>query len=462
MPSRAPGLCPPRPIPQPQLLGPIALLRALARNPIECWAQVHFNEPIALGGLPFARVAVVSEPAAIRKVLVEEPAGFRKSAIERRILSPRLREGLVAVDGEQWESQRRMLAPFFGRKMITGFTGAMASAIAALVERWHRNAGAALECKTEMSALALDVLMRSIFRDGLGHDHERMCAAARTYFAAAGRIDPFDVIGLPDFLPRAMHWHTRALLRPFDQALDAAIARRRRELDAPSSDTPRDILGMLLTARDPITGRAMTEAEVKADVLTFFLAGQETTSTALTWAIYLLTQSPQWSARIAAEAQRALDGPPESIGDRLVETRAVLDEAMRLYPPIVGITRTAIRPTQLAGHTIARNTLIVISSYVLHRHRLLWEDPDLFDPTRFLDRAARNIDRYAYLPFGIGPRMCIGAGFALQEATLALATIMASFEVALAPGQTVWPQQRFTLRPRAPLMLHVVPRRRSS
>jgi len=511
MPSGSSSLCPPRPTPQPRLLGPIALLRALARNPIECWAQVHFDEPIVMGGIPFARVAVVSEPAAIRKILVEEPAAFRKSALERRILSPRLREGLVAADGEQWESQRRMLAPFFGRKMLVRFAPAMAGAAATVVERWRRSAGEALECKAEMSALALDALMRSIFHDGLGSDHATMCAAAHTYFAAAGRIDPFDVIGLPDFLPRVTHWRTRTLLRAFDEALDAAIARRRRALDEHGSDPrvtlrrsaqsaeprtltpPGDILGILLAARDPVSGRGMSEAEVKANLLTFFLAGQETTSTALIWAIYLLSQSPQWSERVAAEAQRELDGPAEGVADRLVETRAVLDEAMRLYPPIVGITRTASRPTELAGQRIARNTLIVISPYVLHRHRCLWEDPDLFDPARFLDRppvsrtsaagvsrgcedpgpsatdasggqesSAAKIDRYAYLPFGIGPRMCIGAGFALQEATLVLATIMANFAIALAPGQTVWPQQRLTLRPRDPLLLRVAPRGLSS
>jgi cytochrome P450 len=487
MPSGS-GFRPPRPTPQPQPLGPIALLRALARNPIECWTRAHFDEPILMGGFPFARVAVVSEPAAVRKVLVEDPADFRKSALERRILSARLRDGLVAADGEQWASQRRMLAPFFGRKMLMQFAPAMAGAAAAVVARWRRSAGEVLECKAEMSALALDALMRSIFHDGLGSDHAAMCAAAADYFAAAGRIDPFDVIGLPDVLPRVTHWRTRALLRPFD----AAIARRRRALDEHSLEAPRDILGILLAARDPVTGRGMAEAEVKANVLTFFLAGQETTSTALTWALYLLSQSPEWSERVAAEAQRELQGagsPAEGIADRLVETRAVLDEAMRLYPPIVGITRTASRSTQLAGLGVARNTLIVISPYVLHRHRLLWEDPDLFDPARFLDRplvprtsapgpgrrredpgpratdasggrenSAAKIDRYAYLPFGVGPRMCIGAGFALQEAAIVLATIMGSFKVALAPGQTVWPQQRLTLRPRDPLLLRVAPR----
>jgi cytochrome P450 len=459
MPSGSPAFRPPHPTPRPKPLGPIALLRALARNPIECWTKIHFERPIVMGGFPFARVAVVSEPAAIRKALVENPGDYRKSALERRILTTRLREGLVAADGEQWASQRRMLAPFFGRKMLIQFAPAMAGAVAALIARWRKRAyGDALECKTEMAALALDCLMLSIFHDGLGHDHDAMGASARDYFAAAGRIDPFDAIGLPDAVPRITQWRIGPLLRPFNQALDAAVARRRRALNEHAAEAPRDILGLLLSARDAVSGRRMNEAEVKANVLTFFVAGQETTSTALTWAIYLLSQSPEWSERVAAEAQRELDGTPEGIAERLVETRAVLDEAMRLYPPIVGITRTANRRAELAGERIARGTMIVISPYVLHRHRLLWEEPDLFDPARFLDRAAGKIDRYAYLPFGIGPRMCIGAGFALQEATLALAAIVRNFRIALVPGQAVWPLQRFTLRPRDPLLLVVRPR----
>jgi len=212
------------------------------------------------------------------------------------------------------------------------------------------------------------------------------------------------------------------------------------------------LLGILLAARDPETGKCMSEAEVKANVFTFFLAGQETTSTALTWAIYLLSQSQEWQERVRAESDREL-GLPEGAVDRLVETRAVLDEAMRLYPPIVGITRTADLTDELGGDRVERGTLVVISPYVLHRHRLLWDDPDTFDPGRFLSGASRKIDRYAYLPFGIGPRMCIGAGFALHQATLALASIVRDFTLALAPGQSVWPLLRFTLRPRDPLLI---------
>jgi cytochrome P450 len=459
MPSISPGFRPPRPHPQPRALGPIALLKALRRNPLECWTEAHFEEPIVSGGFPFGRVAVVSEPAAIRKVLVENSHDYRKSALERRILSPRLRNGLVAVDAEQWSVQRRTLAPLFTRKALSQLAPAMADAAAALVARWRdRPHSSLLDVKTEMSALALDGLVRSIFHEGIAGDAQAMRAAMVTFFESAGRIDPFDVIGLPDFIPRITRWRVRALLRSFDAALDATIAQRRRGLNAGMAAAARDMLGTMLAASDPETGRHLSEAEVKGNVLTFIFAGQETTSTALTWALYLLSQSLEWTARITAESERAHAAQGEELIAQLPETRAVLDEAMRLYPPIVGITRTATREGELAGCAIARSTMVVVAPYVLHRHALLWDDPDRFDPRRFLPGNGRKIDRYSYLPVGVGPHMCIGTGFALQEATLVLAAIMRNFALALAPGQSVWPRQTFTLRPRDPLMMAVTPR----
>jgi cytochrome P450 len=450
------GFRPPAPVPQLRPLGPFALLRALWNNPIECWTKAHFETPIVEGGFPFARVAVVSDPAAIRKVLVENPADYRKSALERRILSARLRNGLVAVDDEQWRSQRRTLAPWFGRKMVLRFAPAMAAAAAALVERWRDRAdNNVLDLRSEMSRLTLDGLVRTIFSDGLGGDPEAVRESMATFFATAGRIDPFDIIGLPDFVPRTTQWRTRAMLRGFGQTLNAIIAERRSWLVEHPGETPRDMLGVMLAAQDPETGKSMSDVEVKANVLTFIVAGQETMATALTWAMYLLSQSREWHERIAAEAEHAFNGPLEGLVDHLAETRAVIDEAMRLYPPIVGITRSAGRTDELAGRTIKRGTMVVVSPYVLHRHRLLWDDPDMFDPGRFLQGGASKIERYAYLPFGVGPRMCIGAAFALQEATLALATIVKNFTLALAPGQTVWPLQTLTLRPRDAMMMMV-------
>jgi cytochrome P450 len=207
----------------------------------------------------------------------------------------------------------------------------------------------------------------------------------------------------------------------------------------------------------------LSEAEVKANIITFIAAGHETTANALAWSLFLLSQSPEWSDRVAAEAARelgpAMERPRDGAAERLIETRAVVEEAIRLYPPLAAISREAVAPDELAGHAIAAGTTVVVAPYVLHRHRRLWERPDLFDPTRFLAGAREKIDRYVYLPFGAGPRICIGASFALQEATLVLATVMRRFRLQVAPGFAVWPQLRVTLRPRGGLPMRIVARK---
>jgi cytochrome P450 len=381
-PCTDPGLRPPAPTPQARPLRLLALLKALRANPLECWTEAHFNEPIVLGGFPFARVAVVSDPAAIRQVLVEDHEAYRKSAIERRVLAARMPSGLVTVSGEQWQRQRRMLAPMFGRKMTAGFAPAIARVVGALVERWQsRPDGSVAEIKTEMSRLALEVLMGCIFSHGIG-DPEAVGAATTRYYQTCGGLDPFDIIGLPDFVPRLTRRGIGRALRTYDEALSAAIAERRRNLAADPT-APRDMLGTMLAAEDPETRQRLTETEVKDNVMTLIFGGQETTSSAMTWAIYLLSQSPEWSERVVEEAETMVGDTAEAV-EALVQTRAVVEEALRLYPPVIGITRTALQRTELAGRTIECGTMIIISPYVVHRHRRLWRDPDLFDPTRFL------------------------------------------------------------------------------
>ncbi len=411
-----------------------------------------------LGGFPFAKVAVVSDPTAVRRILVEDQSAYHKSTLERRILSARLRNGLVAVDGGQWQRLRRTLAPMFGRKTIAAFAPAMMDVIEAMLHRWRsRPDGSVVVIKTEMLRLALDSLLRCIFADGLG-DPDAVAAATVRYYSVCGTMDPFDVLGFPDFIPRLTRLRERPIMQEFDEGLNEAIRERRRHLAA-HPEAPQDMLGAMLAARDPETEEPMTEAEVKDNVMTFIFGGQETTSSALTWALYLLSQSTEWRERVIAEADRVSDSPPETAVEALIETRAVVEEALRLYPPIIAITRNAARCTEILGNTIERGTLVVMPPYVIHRHRLLWREPDLFDPRRFLPGASETIPRYAYLPFGMGPRMCVGAGFAMQEATLALAAIMRQFVLELAPGESVWPvQKNFTMRPRDGLSMRATRR----
>ena len=452
------GFRPPAPTPPPQPLGPLALLKALRTNPLECWTKAHFEEPIVLGGFPFMRYAVVSDPAAIRKILIDDHSAYRKSTIERRVLASRMPNGLVSVEGgEQWQRLRRTLAPLFGRTMTAGFAPAMARVTADLVERWENLAdGGVVEIKAEMSRVALESLVGCIFAEGLG-DPKAVCDATTQYYATCGGLDPFDILGLPDFVPRFTRLGVQHVLRAFYQALRAAIAERRRSLAA-EPNAPRDMLGAMLAAKDPQTGQQMSEPEVKDNVMTFIFGGQETTSSALTWAIYLLSQSAEWRERVAAEADEVIGSPVPDALDALVQTHAVVEEALRLYPPIIGITRTALQRTELAGRTIDRGTMVVISPYVVHRHRLLWNDPDIFDPTRFLPGRSKTIERYTFLPFGVGPRMCIGAALAVQEATLVLAALMRRFVLELVPGQSVWPVIEFTMKPRDGLHMTVINR----
>jgi cytochrome P450 len=428
-------------------LGPLALLRVLARNPLEAWTKAHFEKPIVMGGLSIGRVALVSDPAAIRRVLMDNSQNYHKDWLQRRVLSAGLSNGLLTAEGQQWRMQRRALAPLFARRTVLSFSVAMIDAAAALVERLKLRDGQIEDIAVEATRLTLDVLERTMFSDGLGRSPEEIRLAMKHYFEAIGRLDPFDVLGLPNWVPRLSRWKVRPMLRLFESAIDAIVSTRRRRIAEDPDSVPRDILTLLLEARDPETGEGLSEVEVRANILTFIAAGHETTANSITWSLFLLSQSPEWRRRVQAEADRELDGDVEGLAERLVETRAVIDEANRLYPPIAAISRAALAPDELAGEPIRRGTMVVIAPYVLHRHRALWADPDAFDPNRFLDGARERIDRFAYLPFGVGPRICIGATFALQEASIVVATVMRHFTLELAPGHAVWPVHRVTVRP---------------
>jgi cytochrome P450 len=328
------------------------------------------------------------------------------------------------------------------------FTAAMMEAAEALVERWSDHGDCAtIDVAAEMAKVTLDVVERTIFSDGFGSDAEAIRLAMTTYFNTIGKISPLDVLGVPDFLPRLSRFRVRSTLRFFETEVDRVISARRRILAEQPDSAPSDLLTHLLQALDTASEDRLSEAAVRSNILTFIAAGHETTANTLSWTMFLLSQSPEWRERVEAEVDRELTGSAPGIADRLVETRAVIEETIRLYPPIAAISRVALAGDDLNGERARPGSLIVISPYVLHRHRLLWDCPDAFDPRRFLGDARATIDRFAYLPFGAGARKCIGSTFALQEATLVLAVIMKHSRFQLRPGHPVWPMLRVTLRP---------------
>src|SRR3984885_1129415 len=315
------GYRPPAPVPQPKQLGLLRLLSTLKRNPLACWTQEHFEKPIVAAGLPFTRILLVHEPRAIKHVLLDNAANYRKDSIQRRVLSAGLGEGLLSAEGDQWRTQRRILAPVFARKTIMDFAPAMLEAAKALTARWRSKDGQATDIAAEASRLTLDVLERTIFSDGFGRDAEEIRDAMGVYFNTIGKIDPLDLIGLPPSLPRISHLRVRSTLRVFEAAIDQIIAPRRQRIAEHSEAGANDILTLLLDALDPDTGQRMSEAEVRSNILTFIAAGHETTANTISWSLFLLSQSPQWRARVAAEAAREIGGPIEGLADRLVETR---------------------------------------------------------------------------------------------------------------------------------------------
>ena len=438
---------PPAPVPRAEPLGFVSLLRVLATNPLEAWTEAHFEEPLVSGGLPFGRAVVVSEPAAIRRVLLDNAGNYEKDWMQRRILSAGLSDGLLSAEGHQWRVQRRALAPLFSKRSVMNFSGAVVAEAQALVERLCRRVGDTVDVSAEVTGLTLAVLERTIFSDGVGADREEVRLAMQRYFEVASRIDPFDILGLPAAIPRPRRLGVWSTLRFFEKTIDRLIETRRRRLADAADDVPQDLLTLLLNATDPQTGARLSEAEVRANVLTFIAAGHETTANCLTWSLYLLSLSPAWRERLRTEAERELDsGDPATLADRLVETRAVIDESNRLYPPISAISRVARAQDMLSGHEVRRGTMVVIAPYVLHRHRALWTQADAFHPERFLPGARETVDRFAYLPFGAGPRVCIGSAFALQEACVTLAMLTRHFDFTLAPGHKVRPVQKMTLR----------------
>jgi cytochrome P450 len=452
---------PPAPIPRRTAPDMFDFLAALRTNPLTTWTEDHFEHLILAGEGALGRVTVVHDPAAIRHILVDNAGNYRKDDLQRRVLAPGLGNGLLTAEGEEWRLQRRTLAPLFSPRRVAGFVPPMIEAAERLVRRWRRRSeGRTLDVALEMTRVTLAVLERTIFTSGLKRDPDALGRAITRYFEAIGPLDPLDVFGMPGWLPRIGRLRARPALRFFDEIVGELIDTR-RDLLARGEPAPNDILTLLLQAADPDTGRGLTDVEVRANIVTFIGAGHETTANALSWSLFLLSQAHAARERIEAEVDAAIgEGPlsPEML-PRLVFSRAVVEEALRLYPPVPYMSRAALAQDRIGNLKIPKGSIVTIAPYVLHRHRRLWDEPDAFLPERFLPERREAIDRFAYLPFGAGPRVCIGAAFALQEAVVVLASVVRAARFDLVEGHEVMPIHRVTLRPGGGLPMRLSLRR---
>ncbi|HTR62534.1 MAG TPA: cytochrome P450, partial [Candidatus Binataceae bacterium] len=387
-------------------------------------------------------VYTVAHPEGIKHVLQDNHRNYRKSA-DYKLLARILGQGLVTSEGDLWLRQRRLMQPMFHRQKIAAFGAMMTDCALEMLERWRGFADRdeAFDATAEMMRLTLHIVGRALLTMDLTTQADSI---GRNMTIANERFGHADIGMLAPWLPTPTNLRFKNAVGHLRQIVLDIIAKRRDE-----GRDYGDLLSMLLAVRDEETGEGMNNEQLRDEVLTLILAGHETTATALSWTWYLLSQHPEVERKLHAELDAVLDGRAPTIGDlaNLNYTGMVIDEAMRLYPPVWAIGREAIEADEIMGCRIPKGGNIMASQWLAHRHPAFWENPERFDPERFSAERAAGRPRYAYFPFGGGPRMCIGNIFALTEAQLVLATVAQRYRLRLAPHHPIELQPLITLRP---------------
>jgi cytochrome P450 len=435
-------------------MGVLDSYRAARENILGIIPEAALHLPILSGRTGPQRWHMVMEPAAIRRILLERVEDYPKSEATKSILRPALGESLFVAEGDHWRWQRRAAAPAFAARNIDALTPVMTRAAEAAADRIAAVAGRrAINAVDEMVGATFDVIADVTLSDRDGLDRAEVGAALDAYIDRAARVSVLDVLGMPGWVPRPGRQAAVRDLAAMQAGMEAAIARRAAEGPRPVPD----LMDLLMGAADPETGRSMTPSELRENLLTFIVAGHETTALTLAWALYLCAFDPEVQDRARDEAQAVLGRRGAGAADlaRLPLVRQVVEEALRLYPPGGFLSRTAQAADRLAAAEIRAGDTVMIPVYGLHRHRMLWDEPDAFRPDRW--GARDGIDRYQYLPFGDGPRICIGARFAMQEAVVILATLLARFRFRAVPGRHPRPVMILTLRPEGGVWLEVEP-----
>ncbi|CAD6514322.1 Pentalenene oxygenase [Paraburkholderia sabiae] len=393
---------PPAPAPHKSPLGRLALLLTIRRNPLEIWCEDDFRLPIQLRKSIVDHRALVNDPAAIRHIFVDNARNYEKNELQLRLLRPALGVGIITSNGDAWRRQRQMMAPLFTPQWVKTFAVGQAEAARQCAERITRSMRACgehtLDIAAEMGRLTLEILEHTLFSHGLACEPSVFQQAIARYLETRGRLDYLDLVGLPDWLPRLNRLKGRKSLQHATRVVNEMIAQRRALLEC-GGPAPQDLLTLLLSARDA-EGQPLSERELRDDIVTFIGAGHETSANALTWTLYLLSQSHVWRARVEAEIDAHAHEAPTFVD--LPVTRAVIEESLRLYPPISMMSRVAREDDTLAGVAIPAGAIVTVAPYVLHRHKTLWSDPYVFDPERFMGARRERIARHAYIPFGAG------------------------------------------------------------
>ena len=445
---------PPAPARPTKPLGFMGFVLTMARNPLAIWGVGAFREPIITTEWLGVPTVIISDPGAIRHVLVDNAKNYGMQPLRQRVLRPILRDGLLTAEGELWRRTRKSLASIFSPRNVAPLGDVMLKRSQQFADGLAGHSGEVVDVAEQMTLLTFDILQATLFSGDLAGEPKSFATAANNLLKTMGRVDPMDVLDAPAFVPRLTRVQGARSLRYFRRLIADTIARRRAVLDASPEAAPRDLLTLLLEAE------GLSRSEVEDNIITFIGAGHETTARALGWSLYLLSQAPEVRERLETEidAHNFGDSDPYSWPDKLPMTRAVLEEAMRLYPPAPSLNRQALDDDEVDGVKIAKGATVLVMPWILHRHQKLWDRPDAFVPERFLPGARESIERYQYLPFGAGPRVCIGQYFAMQEAVVALACLCRRLRYEFAADEPPHPVQKITVQPEGGLKMRVVRR----
>lgn len=435
-------------------LGMVHGLLQMISNPLYVWPRAMYENPyhgVRWIGRTFH---YFRKPEHMKAVFLDHPDIFRKSQFQKKLVGPALGEGLLTSEGDHWKFQRRAASPAFRIDKLRALAPAFASSAEATVERMKAKAKAGpIDVMAEMQHATLDVIVETILGGAdpnFGFD--RIATTVEDYIQTMGKPDMLDMFGTPEWVPRPWGGKGRKAAEGLKQSAVNAIERRRA-----SGETRNDLLGLLLAARDPETGKGLSDDELRDNVVTFIGAGHETTALTLTFSLYLIANAPEIQERLLREALDVCGDKPVDAAmiDAMPFHEQVIKEAMRLYPPVAIIDRVAQEDVDLGDVQVKKGDFAFALIYIMHRHKKLWEHPERFDPDRFSEERAKSIPRFQYMPFGAGPRICIGMKFAYMEAISILATLVRELRFLPNANHTVEPNIRITLRPERGMPLFV-------
>lgn len=443
---------PPAPVPRTIPPSRLEIIRVLFRNPLELWGAPSYTLPWLQVKFFGQLTTICHDPGLIKHILVDNAANYGMQPIRQLVLRPILRDGLLTAEGDVWKRSRKAMAPVFTPRHARGFAGQMLTKSEEFAERYAEPArtGAEVNIATGMTELTYEILAETLFSGDIATGTEGFADRVDSLLHNMGRIDPMDLLQAPSWVPRVTRFAGGRALKGFRKIVSDTMDLRKSKLDT-GQPVPDDFLTLLLKIEGP---EGLTRDEIEDNILTFIGAGHETTARALAWTLYCVAESPHFRLLMEEEIDRVLAEGADPVDwlEKMPHVRAAFEEALRLYPPAPSINRAPLTDDRWVAPDgtvleLPAGESVLVMPWTLHRHQLYWEKPRQFMPERFLPEHRDRIHRFQYLPFGAGPRICIGATFALQEAVIALAVLMKRYRFDVTANTNPWPVQRLTTQP---------------